>query len=208
MKVLIIEDEKVATEKLVRQINLVKPDIEVVEIIDSVKNAIAWLKENNADLIFLDIQLSDGLCFKIFDEVDIKTPIIFTTAYDHYAIQAFKVNSVDYLLKPINKFELAKSIEKYEQYHKKDNSTEYSSLIELFSDLKRNRYQKRFMVEKGDTIKIILIKDVAYFFAEGKYSFLVQKTGERFLIEFTLEHLNSILDHEEIFRINRQVIVH
>ncbi len=208
MNVVIIEDESFAAEKLERQLKELDNSIQVVAKIESVKNAVSWLKENKPDLIFLDIHLSDGLCFRIFDEVEIKTPIIFTTAYDQYAIQAFKVNSVDYLLKPINKFDLAQSYEKYRVIHQKENAIDYSALKDMIGDMREKKYQKRFLVVEGDTIKTVLIENVAYFFAEGKYAFLVEKKGERYLIDTTLEHLTTVLDPEEFFRINRGVIVH
>ncbi len=208
MNVVIIEDESHAAEKLERQLKELDSSIQVLAKIESVKNAVNWLKENKADLIFLDIHLSDGLCFRIFDEVEIKTPIIFTTAYDQYAIQAFKVNSVDYLLKPINKFDLAQSYEKFSKYYQKESAVDYTSLKEMISDMREKKFQKRFLVVQGDSIKTILTENVAYFFAEGKYAFLVEKGGERYLIDNTLEQLTEALDSEEFFRINRQVIVH
>ncbi|MFC2104400.1 LytR/AlgR family response regulator transcription factor [Bacteroidota bacterium] len=208
MNVVIIEDESFAAEKLERQLLTLDPKINVVSKIESVKNAVSWLKENKADLIFLDIHLSDGLCFRIFDEVEIKIPIIFTTAYDQYAIQAFKVNSVDYLLKPINKFELAASYEKYKEYHSDESPVDYSAIKEMIGDMREKKFQRRFLVVQGDTIKTVLIENIAYFFAEGKYAFLVEKEGERFLIDTTLEHLTTVLNPDEFFRINRQVIVH
>ncbi len=154
----------------------------------------------------MDIHLADGLCFRIFDEVEIKTPIIFTTAYDQYAIQAFKVNSVDYLLKPVNKYDLAQSIDKFKEVHNKSESVDYF-LMDAIGEMQEKKFQKRFMVAKGDQIKTILIEDVAYFFAEGKYAFLVDKPGERYLIDFSLENLVQKLDPENFFRVNRQVIV-
>jgi len=208
MNVVIIEDESHAAEKLERQLKELDSKIDVIAKIESVKNAVNWLKKNNSDLIFLDIHLSDGLCFKIFDEVEIKTPIIFTTAYDQYAIQAFKVNSVDYLLKPINKFDLAQSYEKFREYYQVEGNVDYTSLREMINDMREKKYQSRFLVVQGDTIKTVLVQDIAYFFAEGKYTFLVEKQGERYLIDTTLEKLNNVLNPEEFFRINRGVIVH
>jgi len=207
MKVVIIEDEIRAAEKLERQLIELDPGIQVLAKIESVKNAVSWLNENKSDLIFLDIHLSDGLCFKIFDEVEITTPIIFTTAYDQYAIQAFKVNSVDYLLKPINKFDLAQSYEKFRTVHLKETSFNYTALKEMIGDMKEKKYQKGFLVVQGDTIKTVQTEEISYFFAEGKYVFLVEKTGERFLIDTTLENLTKVLDPDYFFRINRQIIV-
>lgn len=207
INVVIIEDEKFAAEKLERQLGNVAPDFKVVAMLESVKQSVQWLQENKADLVFMDIHLADGLCFRIFDEVEIKTPIIFTTAYDQYAIQAFKVNSVDYLLKPVNKYDLAQSLDKFKEVHAQSESVDYSGLMEALGSAQEKKYQKRFMVAKGDQIKTILIEDVAYFFAEGKYAFLVDATGERYLIDFSLENLMKKLDPESFFRVNRQVIV-
>ncbi|OFX89208.1 MAG: DNA-binding response regulator [Bacteroidetes bacterium GWF2_33_16] len=207
MTVVIIEDESFAAEKLERLLKELDPEINVLSKIESVKNAVTWLKSNNPDLIFLDIHLADGLCFRIFDEVEIKTPIIFTTAYDQYAIQAFKVNSVDYLLKPINKFDLAQSYEKFRTYHQKENTLDYQALKAMIGDMKEKKYQQRFLVVQGDSIKTVIVSDIAYFFADGKYTFLVEKAGERFLIDTTLEHLTLVLDPASFFRINRQIII-
>jgi DNA-binding LytR/AlgR family response regulator len=207
INVVIIEDEKFATEKLERQLHNIDSDCSVVATLESVKQSVLWLKQNKADLIFLDIHLADGLCFRIFDEVEITTPIIFTTAYDQYAIQAFKVNSVDYLLKPINKYDLAQSLDKFKAFHSQHKVPDYSALLHSLSSVQEKNYQKRFMVAKGDTIKTILVEDVAYFFAEGKYAFLVTKNAERFLIDFSLENLYSKLNPADFFRVNRQVIV-
>jgi len=207
MNVVIIEDESFAAEKLERLLKELDPDIIVDAKIESVKNAVTYLKASSPDLIFLDINLADGLCFRIFDEIEIKTPIIFTTAYDQYAIQAFKVNSVDYLLKPISKFDLAKSYDKFKNYHQKQSAVDYIALKEMIGDMKEKKYQQRFLVVQGDTIKTILINGIAYFFAEGKYTFLVTKTGERFLVDTTLENLTKALDPDMFFRINRQVII-
>lgn len=207
LNVVIIEDEKFASEKLERQLGVVDAEIKVIAHLESVKQAVAWLKENKADLIFLDIHLADGLCFRIFDEIEIKTPIIFSTAYDQYAIQAFKVNSVDYLLKPINKYDLAQSIDKFKEVHKKDVPVDYSNLLQSLSRLDEKEYQKRFMVVHGDRIKTIQAENAAYFFAEGKYAFLVEKDGERYLIDHTLEGLIKKLNPVDFFRINRQMIV-
>ncbi len=206
VNVVIIEDEKHAAEKLERQLAVVDPEFQVLASLDSVKQAVVWLRENTADLVFLDIHLADGLCFRIFDEVEVNAPVIFTTAYDQYAIQAFKVNSVDYLLKPINKYDLAQAIDKYQTYHRQEPTANYSALVQTLKD-SMSHYQKRFMVVHGDSIRTVQTDDLAYFFAEGKYAFLVDRTGERYLIEFTLEALLPRLNPDDFFRVNRQLIV-
>ena len=209
MNVLIIEDEHIAAEKLERLLLQIDEEIKICAKLESVSQTTKWLKENTVDLIFLDIHLSDGNSFRIFDEIEVKTPIIFTTAYDQYAIQAFKVNSIDYLLKPINKYDLIQSLEKYKQIHslcETPTPVNYNDLLESIK-VHHKLYQKRFMVVVGDQIKTIPCEDVAYFFAEGKYVFLVHKNKERFLVEFTLDKLGEMLDPDHFFRINRQIIV-
>ncbi|MDA3928183.1 MAG: LytTR family DNA-binding domain-containing protein [Prolixibacteraceae bacterium] len=209
MKVLIVEDEKIAAEKLARLLGEINPEINVEAIFESISQTTSWLKEHTVDLIFLDIYLSDGNCFRIFDELEVKTPIIFVTAYDQYAIQAFKVNSIDYLLKPINKYDLIQSLEKFDQIHsvcETNKPIDYSNLIESIKT-HHKLYQKRFMVVVGDQIKTVPCEEVAYFFAEGKYVFLVHKNKERYLVDFTLDKLVELLDPDRFFRVNRQVIV-
>ena len=206
MKVLIVEDESIAADKLERQLLQLDPSISVENKIESVTSTVKWLAENQVDLIFLDIHLSDGLSFGIFDEIDVDVPVIFTTAYDQYAIQAFKVNSVDYLLKPINKYDLERSLDKFKNYHFNEPVVDYKEILQaMHSDT--NQYQKRFMVMVGERIMSIRIDDVAYFFAEGKYVFIVDKEGERYLIDFTLDKLVEVLDPVIYFRVNRQVII-
>lgn len=209
MKVLIVEDENIAAEKLIRLLNQIDPSIEITNTLESVKQTTAWLKENQVDLIFLDIHLSDGNSFQIFKDLELKTPIIFTTAYDQYAIQAFKVNSIDYLLKPINRNDLSLSLKKFQEIRslcEPQQTVDYSTLIESIK-VHHKLFQKRFMVVVGDQIKTIQCEEVAYFFAEGKYVFLVHKNKERFLVDFTLDKLTEVLDPDRFFRINRQVTV-
>ncbi len=207
MRILIIEDEKIAADKLERQLLQYDASFQILDKIDSVKMSVDWLKNNTADLIFLDIHLSDGLSFSIFDELEINTPIIFTTAYDAYAIQAFKLNSIDYLLKPINTGDLALALQKFQKYYGENTTPEYLHLIALLKGQK-HAYQERFMVYTGEKIKSVAIQDVAYFFAEGKYVFLVNKDNQQFIIDFTLSKLQTKLDPALFFRINRKFIIH
>lgn len=206
MRVIIIEDEKIAADKLERQLLQCRTDIIVLAKIDSIKKARLWLEDNEADLIFLDIHLSDGLSFAIFEELTISTPVIFTTAYDSYALQAFQLNSIDYLLKPISKGDLELALEKFVKFRPSDKTNNYSNLIAM---LKGNdqQYQERFMVQSGEKIKSIAIEKVAYFFAEGKYVFLMTKKGQQFIIDFTLDKLHKKLDPNDYFRINRKFII-
>ena len=171
MKVLIIEDERLASEELKEMLADIDSSIEVMDTIETVSGAIKWLKSSKAkkiDVIFMDIHLADGNSFSIFEEVKVKIPIIFTTAYDQYAIKAFKLNSIDYLLKPIDRDDLADSIEKYEDTKSVNQNIDFSTLLDLVQK-NETSYQKRFIVTTGDRIKSILTEDVAYFMSEGKY---------------------------------------
>ena len=157
--------------------------------------------------IFLDIHLSDGLCFKIFEQIEVHIPIIFTTAYDQYAIRAFQVNSVDYLLKPINKKDLITAIDKYKQV-KENYRSNQPDLLELLKSFQQKKtYQKRFLVSKGEHIVTINTDNVSYFFADGKYVFLTTKGGVQHVIDYTLDNLEEILDPEVFFRANRKFLI-
>ncbi|MEQ9287422.1 MAG: LytTR family DNA-binding domain-containing protein [Cyclobacteriaceae bacterium] len=204
-RVLIIEDEFYAAQKLIRQLKNIDPEIEILDTLDSVTESVKWLRQHTADLIFLDIHLGDGQSFKIFEKIQTKTPIIFTTAYDQYAIRAFKLNSIDYLLKPVNKKELQDALTKY--HDQKVLEFDYKSLLATFQNGSSSHYQKRFMVFYGDRAKSIPVEDIAYFFAEGKYAYLVSRGGKEFIVDHTLEKLEGLLSPEVFFRINRQFII-
>lgn len=214
MNVVIIEDEKLAADKLERQLTKIDEHIHVLAKLESSTEAIKWFSENKCDLIFLDIHLSDGISFNIFEKIKIKTPVIFTTAYDQYAIQAFKVNALDYLLKPISKTDLATALEKFTTIVKIEKPAEFppidfSALLEAMAiEGKKVDFKERFMVKSGGgKINVITIDSVAYFFAEGKYTFLVDKKGVEHLIDSTLEKLVNELNPANFYRINRQFIV-
>ena len=171
----------------------------------SVEQSIKWLKNNKADLIFLDIQLEDGLSFSIFDKIKIDTPIIFTTAYDQYAIRAFKLNSIDYLLKPIKKTELTESLQKFNNV-KTPYLMDYKEIFE--SILKKEiSYKKRFLIQYGQKIKKVDTDEIAYFYAMEKNVFLTTFQKSSYPIDYTLDKLMEIIDPEKYFRINRKLIV-
>ncbi len=202
---LIIEDEQLAAERLSGLIEEMFDDIRVIGNTPSIIKSIDFLSNNKIDLIFMDIHLSDGLSFKIMEQIRIDIPIIFTTAYDKYAIKAFKYNSVDYLLKPINEDELKASIEKF----KKINNTtilDIGKLINSFSQVNRE-YKKRFLVQIGTKIKSIEVSNVAYFYAMDKAVYMTVKTGASYIIDNTLESLEEVLDEDKFFRINRKMII-
>ncbi len=213
-KVLIVEDEMPSARKLNAFIKQVAPDFEVVDILDSVGQTIDFLKKEKVDLIFLDIHLSDGNSFGIFDQIKVETPIIFTTAYDQYAIEAFQQVSVDYLLKPLVRERLEQSIEKFRKIHqseKKQGGQQYAyealnKLIE--NNFQQTEYQERFMVHFRDKIKTIPVEDIAAFYADSRSIFILTYEGHIFDVTFTLEQLETKLNPKFFFRANRKCLVH
>lgn len=207
MNILLIEDEEPAAKRLHKMILEIEPAAVVSENIVSITSAVKWFSQNaEPDLIISDIQLADGLSFEIFKSVGIKCPVIFTTAYDQYAIEAFKVNSVDYLLKPVKKDELAYAIDKYKKLHKTPAPFDIEELLKTFQPPVQD-YKKRFVVKYGEHIKTINVEDVAYFYTEDKINFLTTKENRRFTIDFNLDALETMLNPASFFRINRQYIV-
>ncbi len=205
MKVLIIEDEKWAADKLESMLMDIDMEISVLAKLGSVKESVRWLFQNKADLIFLDIQLSDGLSFSIFDQIDIFTPVIFTTAYDQYAIQAFDVNSIAYLLKPVRQKDLVESLKKF-QYLQSAFSIDFNS---LWAQLKgtKHEFKKRFLIQIGEKIRKIEVADIAYFFVWNKGVYLRTFKGSSYPVEYTLEKLENLLDPDVFFRINRKYLI-
>ncbi len=209
MKILLIEDEDPAAKRLQKLLKEIEPTATILDSIVSVSSAIKWFQENEApDLVISDIQLSDGLSFEIFKNTDIRCTVIFTTAFDQYAIDAFKVNSIDYLLKPIKKEELTAAINKYKQLKNNVQTTalDINKLLQSFTPTAAN-YKTRFIVRYGEHIKTINIQDVAYFYTEDKINFLTTKEGRRYTIDFNLDTLETMLDPKIFFRINRQYII-
>lgn len=208
MKVVIIEDEAFAAMRLKKMIHDFNPDIQILAELESVAESVKWFKSNpEPDLIFLDIHLEDDLSFAIFDQVNISSAVIFTTAFDEYAIKAFKLKSIDYLLKPIVHEELAAALKKYEQYsglHR--NSVELQSLYNLLTGSDK-KYRERFSISVGTKIKIVEVMDIAYFFVLEKGVYLRTKQGHTFNIDFTLDKLEEMLNPGTFFRINRKYLV-
>ena len=206
LKVVIIEDEPMAATDLEKTLLKVAEDSEVIAKLDSVSNAIAWLSENECDLILSDIQLGDGLSFDIFRNLDLNTPIIITTAFDEYALRAFKENSIDYLLKPIDSDELKKAIEKY-RFWKKDNQTfDLGTMLDSLRPQDQS-YQERFIVTLGERIQSIAEEKVAYFFSEDRYTYLVDKNGRQHILNSNLGDLEKTLNPKKFYRINRKFII-
>ncbi len=205
MKAVIIEDEKLASNYLKTLLQKESLNIEVVKIIDNVKEAIHWLSNHTIDIIFLDIHLGDDTSFSIFEKLHINTPIIFTTAYNEYAIKAFKLNSIDYLLKPIDEEELGLAIKKLRTQIAEHTTFDFQKLLDSLQQ--KEAYQERFMVVSGQKIKSIPIEQVAYFLSEGRYVKLVTKSNEKYLIDQSLESLENKLNPSLFYRVNRQAIV-
>lgn len=207
MIAIIIEDEPLSAEHLTNMLKKIDPHIKVIAIIDTVKKCIEIFKKGiKADLLFVDIHLADGLSFSIFTEVAIEIPVIFTTAYNEYAINAFKVNSIDYLLKPIGLEELTTSINKF----RKLNIQHYTKLLADIGqhNLAGNKqYKTRFMVKSGDTIVSVKINDVEHFISEDGLVLLATTTGKRFAVDYTLDELESLILMDDFFRINRKVLL-
>jgi DNA-binding LytR/AlgR family response regulator len=207
MRVLIIEDENRSANRLMKLLLEIDPSIEIVDKIDSVRNALTFFqKQNQLDLVFADIQLSDGLSFEIFDQVKIDTPIVFTTAYDNYAIRAFKVNGIDYLLKPINPKELEQAIHKFKSIPKPNAIPDLSMLVDLIKE-KEVEYKSRFMIKVGDRIKTVYVSEISAVLSEDKGTYLIDKTGSRHLLDISLDKVFASLDPNLFFRINRKYIV-
>lgn len=208
MKVLIIEDEKPSARRLQRMLD--RHGVEVDQMLHSVEESIEWFANNpHPDLIFLDIQLSDGLSFEIFDEVEVKSAIIFTTAFDEYALQAFKLNSIDYLLKPIDEDELGRAIKEY-----KERNPQPSNVQLNFEDIKKllvnpvgREYKKRFTTKIGQHIKMIPVDEIECFYSENKGTYAHTMDGRDYLLDTTLEQLENELSPEKFFRISRKFYV-
>ena len=205
MKIILIEDEKPAARLLKRRVE--KLGYEITEMLHSVEESVAWLKTNSQpDLIFLDIQLSDGLSFEIFNQVDVSSAIIFTTAYDEYVLKAFKLNSVDYLLKPVDEEELKFSLEKFEKQHQLKSSFDLSEIKKLFTNQSES-YKERFSVKIGTSIKIIESDNIECFFSENKASYIHTKENKNYLIDFSLDKVEEQMNPKKFFRINRSQII-
>lgn len=205
MNILIIEDEILAAEKLEQMLMEINPDIKISAKLGSINDSVKWLMNNTADLIFLDIQLSDGISFSIFEQVTINTPIIFTTAYEQFAVKAFQLNSISYLLKPIRKKDLEESIQKYQSL-KSAFSIDFEMLLANIQG-REPEYKKRFLIQIGEKIKKFELNEIAYFFVLEKAVYLKTFQGNSYPVEYTLDKLESLINPEKFFRINRKYIV-
>lgn len=212
MKILLIEDENAAARRLEKLLVEIAPEAEIVGRLDSVEAAIEWFQNHpQPELILLDIHLADGASFEIFEHVKIKSPVIFTTAYDEYALQAFKVNAVDYLLKPIKTNELAEAIDKYKRiFQVSAPSADYTGLLQTLRQQEgSHNYLRRMLIRFSNSFRLVDMSDAAYFYTKDKITFLVTRsTGKRFPVDYPLDKLEGLLDPAVFFRINRQFIIH
>lgn len=213
MRYIIIEDEQIAANRLKKLITEIRPNYEFVMSLDSVEGATISLPVLKFDLIFMDIQLADGLSFEIFDQIPLKKPVIFTTAYDQYAIKAFKTNGVDYLLKPIDPTELEDAIAKFESQVVATKQHDYQSdLKKILNSIgggttEKEDYKKRFVVKIGDHIKTIAIEEINLFYSQDKTTFILTREGRNFIIDFPLDRLVELVDPKKFFRISRKFII-
>ena len=208
MNVLIIEDEKPAARRLARLLS--EFDVEVSTMLHSVEEAVDWFQKNeHPDLIFLDIQLSDGLSFEIFDLVEVKSAIIFTTAYDEYALQAFKLNSIDYLLKPIDDEELERAVRKYQNLKPDHNqiSLDFEDIKKFLVNPLEREYKKRFTIRLGQHLKIINADEIECFYSENKGTYAATSEGRNYLLDTTLENLENELSPQIFFRVSRKYYI-
>lgn len=209
MNVLIFEDEKLASERLVELLQEIRPSMKVVNSIKSVEAGVLWLQNNEQpDLIISDIQLLDGTSFEIFSEVKISCPVIFTTAYDQYAIKAFEVNSVDYLLKPIQAAKLESAIEKFESKNQSGGQSIDIDQIKSLLTAPAQEYKSRFLVKVGQRIRAVPIEKVAYFYSRDKLTYIVTFENQKFPIDQTLEEIDGLVNPKDFFRVNRKFVVH
>lgn len=210
MKILIVEDEELAVKKLQKTLTAVDDTIEVAGVTDSIKSTVDWLQDNPApDLVLMDIELADGQSFEIFKLTEVKSPVIFTTSYDEYALKAFKVNSVDYLLKPVQQDELQAALDKYKKLkggNKADISLDHL-VKELQQKLQPKEFRKRFLVKHAQKLVSIEVEDIAYFYSDGRLNFFKTNDNRKFVVDYTMDELEDMLDPEQYFRISRSFYV-
>ena len=210
MKVLIIEDEAPAFRRLQKLLEELDPDIEIIEVFDGVKETVKFLKNHQApDLFFMDIQLSDGISFEIFDQIDIKKPVIFTTAFDEYMLRAFKVNSIDYLLKPINQDDLERSLDKYKSLKSELAEQEVPDLQRLLQNIRLDdrKFKSRFLVKMGEKLMSVETDNITSFQTKNGLVYLMTKEGKKYVMDHTLDDIIKELDPEKYYRVNRQYIL-
>jgi DNA-binding LytR/AlgR family response regulator len=205
MKVIIVEDEKLAAERLVTLLNDYDASIEVMACLESIEETVQYLKQSaHPDVLLLDIHLSDGHSFEIFKQVSYSRPVIFTTAYDQYALEAFKMFSIDYILKPVTQEALAAALNKLKSVSVSFSAIDFNRILPEF---KEQRYKKRFLGKVGQRLFFINTEDICFFQANNKIVYLIDKEGNRYVVEHTMENLENQLDPQQFFRLNRSFIV-
>lgn len=210
MKILIVEDEELAVKKLQKTLASVDATAEVVGVTDSIKDTVEWLQTNKCpDLVLMDIELADGQSFEIFNLTEVQCPVIFTTSYDEYALKAFKVNSVDYLLKPIQKEELETALNKFKRMNEpaKQDINIDSLVKELQQKLQPKEYRKRFLVKHAQKLVSIEVDEIGYFFSDGRLNFFKTFDNKKFVVDYTMDELEDMLDPDRYFRISRSFYV-
>jgi DNA-binding LytR/AlgR family response regulator len=208
MNVIIVEDEIPAATRLSKLVKAIDTDITILEKIDSVETAIKYFSKNHeADLIFMDIQLADGISFDIFNAISISTPVIFTTAFDQYTLKAFKLNSVDYLLKPIDEKELQQAIQKYKDLFIRKEQYTSDKIRKALQQMNGTKYKERLLIKKGQQLSYLKTEILSHCFADGKLCFAIDNNGTKFLLENNLTILETQLNPDKFFRINRHLLV-
>jgi len=208
MHVLIIEDEAPAAGRLAKMLKTISNDIQITGRADSVESAVTLLRSSkDTDLIFMDIQLADGLSFEIFEQTVVMAPVIFTTAYDQYTLKAFKVNSIDYLLKPIDENELEQAVEKYRQLYLKNDNGLSEKLASLVQAMNATRYKERLLIKRGLQLSYLKTNATAYCYADGKLCYAVDFNNTKYLLETNLTQLEEQLEPHSFYRINRHLLV-
>lgn len=209
MKILIIEDEAQAAQRLEKLVTELIPDARILAKIDTVKKAVNWFNSNAApDLVLMDIQLADDISFSIFELCEVRSPVIFTTAYDEYALQAFKVNSIDYILKPVDRDELNKALRKFYQLTGNESGTkDMLSNIGKAVQMLMKKYKTRFVIKVGEHLKTVEVGAIRYFYSQEKATFCVTDENRNFILDYTLEQLEEMMDPNQFFRVNRKYLV-
>lgn len=204
MKVLIIEDERTASQKLKRLLGETDPDIEIIDVLQSVEQSINWfLNHPKPDLILMDIQLEDGICFEIFESHPIDAPVIFTTAYDEYSLKAFKVNSIDYLLKPIDPEELKNAINKFKAHYKQTDHARFESIMNQL----QSKTKERFLIKIGEHYRSVQTSSINCFYVKERCNFILVENGKNYPIDYSLDKIEQLIDPNTFFRINRNCII-
>ena len=205
MKALIVEDEIPASRKLIRLIGETDSNIEIIGVVKSVEQTINWFQSNpKPDLIFMDIQLEDGVCFEIFENIKLQTPIIFTTAYDEYTLKAFKVNSIDYLLKPVGLKELKNAVYKFKNFYIQNyDLTKIESILQGFQPVAK----ERFLIKIGEHFKSVSTFHIHCFYIKERFNFFLAETGKSYPVDYSLDKIEKMVDSNQFFRINRNFII-